>query len=74
MAMQAELEALRAKNAVLQEDLESAKASGEGEFRDMNLEQLREFITAHTGHAPIGTANRKTLVRMAMEARPEKVA
>jgi hypothetical protein len=74
MAMQAELEALRAKNAVLQEDLEAAKASGEGEFRDMNLEQLREFITAHTGHAPIGTANRKTLVRMAMEARPEKVA
>jgi hypothetical protein len=40
----------------------------------MNLDQLREFITANTGHAPIGTANRKTLVRMAMEARPEKVA
>jgi hypothetical protein len=73
LQMQAELEALRAKNMVLQEDLEAAKALG-GEFEAMSLEQLRDYIAANTGHVPAGTLNRKTLVRMCMEARPEKVA
>jgi hypothetical protein len=75
LQLQAELDALKAQNAVLIEDLEAAKNNvNEGEFRDMSLEQLREFITANTGHAPVGTLNRKSLVRMAQAARPEKVA
>jgi hypothetical protein len=72
--MLAEIEALRAKNAVLQEDLEAARLRPEGEFEGMDLDQLRAFITANTGHAPVGTLNRKALVRMAMDTRPEKAA
>jgi hypothetical protein len=72
--MQAELEALRAKNAVLEEDLEAVRNKPDGEFEAMTLEQLRDFITANTGHAPAGTLNRKTLTRMAMDTRPEKAA
>jgi hypothetical protein len=75
MQMQAELEALRAKNAVLMEDLEASKSRGvDAEFREMTNEQLRDYVTAHTGHAPVGSANRKTLERMCMEARPEQAA
>jgi hypothetical protein len=75
LQLQAELDALKAQNAVLMEDLEAAKSSAsEGEFKDMSLEQIREFITTSTGHAPVGTLNRKSLIRMAMAARPEKVA
>jgi hypothetical protein len=73
LQMQAELEALRAKNAVLEEDLAAAKA-GDGEFDAMSLEQLRDYITVNTGHPPVGSANRKTLLRMAAEARPDKAA
>ena len=71
----AELEAVRARNAVLEEDIEALKKSGgEGPFRDMTEEQIREFITTHAGSAPVGNLNRKTLVRMAMDARPSKAA
>ena len=71
----AELEAMRARMAVLEEDNEALKKSGgEGPFRDMTEEQIREYITTNTGHAPTGTLNRKTLVRMAMDARPSKAA
>jgi hypothetical protein len=74
--MVAELEALRARNAILEEDLVAKKTreSEEGEFASMTLDQIREFITTNTGMAPQGNCNRKTLVRMAMECRPEKVA
>jgi hypothetical protein len=75
LQLQAELEALKAKNAVLMEDLEASRANRvDGEFRDMSNDQLREYITANTGHAPVGNLNRKALERMASEARPEKVA
>jgi hypothetical protein len=75
LQLQAELEALRAKNAVLQEDLEAAKANRiDAEFEGMSLDQLREYITANTGHAPHGSYQRKQLMRMAMDARPEKAA
>jgi hypothetical protein len=77
MQLQKELETLRARNAVLEEDAAAAQATEakiKGEFEDMELEQLREFITVNTGHAPHGSLNRKTLIRMAMEARPDKVA
>lgn len=71
----AELEALRAKNAVLEEDLAAANANKvDTEFETMTLEQLRDYITANTGHAPHGSYNRKVLLRMAMDARPEKAA
>ena len=74
--MMAELEALRARNTILEEDLGLKKQqdSEEGEFAGMSLEQLREFITVHTGQAPMGSCNRKTLIRMAQDARPNKVA
>jgi hypothetical protein len=70
-----ELEALRARNAILEEDAVAKKAreAEEGErnadeFDGMTLDQLREFVTANTGHAPHGSLNRKTLTRMAREA------
>jgi hypothetical protein len=75
LALQAELEALRAKNAVLQEDLEAAKSNRvDAEFETMTLDQLRDYIAANTGHAPHGAIQRKQLLRMAMDARPEKAA
>jgi hypothetical protein len=75
LQLQAELEALRARNAILEEDNEALKLNGaEGEFEAMTLEQLRAFIKANTGHEPAGQLNRKTLLRMAMDTRPEKVA
>jgi hypothetical protein len=75
--MLAELEALRARNAVLEDDnnaLKSAKARAEKEFDGMSDDGLRDYITANTGKAPHGTLPRKTLLRMAMEAAPEKAA
>jgi hypothetical protein len=73
----AELEALRARNEMLEEDLKLLKerASSDDEFDGMTLEQLRDFIATNTGHPVQGAGlNRKTLVRMAQEARPSKVA
>jgi hypothetical protein len=75
--MLAELEVLRARNAVLEEDmtlLKTAKARAEAEFDSMSDEQLRDYITANTGSAPQGTLPRKSLKRMAMEAAPSKAA
>lgn len=79
LKMQAELEALRARNTILEEDAKLLKQvadsrKGDDEFDAMSLEQLREFITTNTGKAPMGSSNRKTLVRMAMECRPDKAA
>ena len=71
----AELEALRARNAVLEEDNEALKRTGgEGPFKDMTEEQIRAYITTHAGSAPVGALNRKTLVRMAESVRPDKAA
>jgi hypothetical protein len=73
--MQTELEALKARNAMLEQDVETLKNSRiDPEFQDMTAEQLRDYVTAQTGHAPHGTANRKTLLQMAMTCRPDKVA
>jgi hypothetical protein len=73
--LMAELEAMRARNMALEEDNEALKKTGgEGQFKDMDLEQIREYITAHTGQAPVGSLNRKALVRMALDARPDKAA
>jgi hypothetical protein len=75
--MLAELEALRARNAVLEEDviaIKSKREVDEAEFEPMTIEQLREYITTNTGRGVIGQPSRKNLVRMAMECRPERVA
>ena len=69
--MAAELETLRARNVVLEEDNQRLAATSEGEFADMSLEQIRAYITTHTGHPPLGTLNRKMLVRLAKEATPK---
>jgi hypothetical protein len=75
--MEVELEALRTRNVLLEEDnamLRSLKAKAEAEFAEMSDTQLKEFIAAHTGHTPLGNPNRKTLIRMAIEARPGHTA
>lgn len=73
----AELEAMRAKNMALEQDLaatrKAAEAAGE-QFDEMTVEQLREYIRVNTGHEPQGQPNRRSLTRMALEARPSKVA
>jgi hypothetical protein len=81
LQMLAELEAMKARNAVLEEDVkilaERAKeksARDDAEFDRMSLPELRDYITTQTGQAPVGSLNRKTLLRMASEARPDKAA
>jgi hypothetical protein len=77
MQLQAELEALRARNQVLEEDNEALKqrtAAVEAQFEDMTEDQIRKYIQTYTGHPPQGNLPRKTLVRMAMDARPNKAA
>lgn len=77
LQMAAELEALRARNTVLEEDakLKASRATGgktsEDEYDEMTSEQLRDYIATHTGQVPIGNPNHKTLKRMAAEARPK---
>jgi hypothetical protein len=76
--MQAELEALRASNQVMAEDLAALKnkagAVPTDEFDGMDLAQLREYITSNTGQAPLGALNTKTLRRMARDCQPEKAS
>lgn len=71
LAALAELETLKARNAVLEEDMQVLKALHENTdntFDGMSLDQLREFIKAQTGHEPHGANSRKTLERMARDA------
>ena len=75
--MAAELDAMRAKNMALEQDLEAARKAAElagDQFDEMTSDQLREYIKVNTGHEPQGNPNRKTLTRMAIEARPSKAA
>ena len=80
-AVLAELEGLRAKNQVLETDIEVLKqgtiiqvpppavttAAG-SMFEEMSEGQITEWITSHQdGHAPKGRLNKKTLVQMAEE-------
>ena len=74
MQLQAELETLRARNAMLEEDARIIKASESAEFKEMSMDQLREYITAHSGKEPLGNLNRASLIRMAEMCRPDKVA
>jgi hypothetical protein len=73
--MAAELEALRARNELLEADVKLMKdrkeeAAADDDFDGMSLDQLREYITANSGQAPKGTPNRKTLMRMARQCAP----
>jgi hypothetical protein len=73
--LQARLEAAEARNLVLEQDvaaLQHKKATAEAQFDAMTDVELREFIKANTGSAVIGQPAHKTLVRMAMDARPEQ--
>ena len=75
--MAAELDAMRAKNMALEQDLEAARKAAElagDQFDEMTSDQLREYIKVNTGHEPQGNPNRKTLTRMAIEAKPSKAA
>jgi len=72
-AMMAELEALKARNEILEEDQKHIKAkmtelSSKDGLEEMTLEGMREYITSTTGHAPHGSLGRKTLLRMAQDA------
>ena len=67
-ALLAEVEALKARNAILEEDAKARQSESDDPFENMTLDMLRDFIKTNTGHAPHGSLNRKTLVRMATEA------
>lgn len=78
LQLKSELEQMRARNAVLEEDLKAARerapsAEPQDEFEDMSMQQLRDMVTNVTGHAPYGNLNRKTLARMIKDHR-EKAA
>lgn len=67
--LEAELETLRARNQVLEEDakLLASDKTPDARFDGMTDDQLREHIEAITGKTPKGNLPRKTLLRMAME-------
>lgn len=75
--LQAELDALRARNQVLEDDVEALKVratTAEAEFEGMTDEALRKYIQSNSGHPPQGNLPRKMLITMAMTARPARVA
>jgi hypothetical protein len=81
LQLMAELEALKARNVILEEDFKAArdqkgaaKTPAVSAFNDMTTEQLKQFVATNTGVTPQGNLARKTLVRMAEEASPDKVA
>ena len=82
LQMAAELEALRARNAVLEGDakLKAERAAEQGtpsaqtDYDDMTAEQLREYITAHTGIPPTGTLSHKSLKHLAQGIAKPKAA
>ena len=83
--MLAELEALRTRNAVLEGDAKikaeraaaapaAPAALAEIDYDDMTLEQLREYITAHTGIPPTGSLSHKSLKHLAQGIAKSKAA
>ena len=61
-----EVSATGAPTTQMVEELAALKAR-DGQFKDMTDEQIRDFIKEQTGHAPQGSLNRKTLVRIALD-------
>jgi hypothetical protein len=80
MQLQAELEALRARNEALEEDARAmaaklaAEGSGDEMLDAMTDAQLKDWIHAQTGNRPVGNPVRKTLLRIAMEVRSNRAA
>ena len=79
----AELDALRARNSLLEEDNKHLKTlhpptepsvGPDQSFEDMSLPQLRDFIAQNSGFPPQGNISRKTLIRMAKDLATEKAA
>ena len=74
MQLKAELDALRARNEVLENDARIIKAKEQAiervdtTYDEMTNEQIRDLVASSTGHAPQGALGRKTLIRMANEA------
>lgn len=67
----AEVEALRARNQVLEADFEAVKAKKPDEeatpFDEMSNGQIKDWITKESGQRPLGNPSRKTLLSMANE-------
>jgi hypothetical protein len=79
MQIQAELEALKARNQMLEDDnkalaAKAAETCGDDLLDAMSDLQLKDFITTNAGSRPLGNPKRATLLRMAMDARPTKAA
>jgi len=80
LQMAAELEASRARIAMLEEDarlkaLRHPEAPpAKIDFDDMTVEQIREYITTHTGIPPTGSLSHKTLKTLAADIKPSKAA
>ena len=78
--MQAELEVLRAKNQVMEEDLAALKAKPAvsfepaDEFDGMNAEQLREYVTSHTGMRAEGRDQSQDAAADGARGSPEKAS
>jgi len=82
--MVANMEAMKAKLQVMEDDnkamaermaaMKAAQPKGPDtpNFSDMNPQQLRDYITARTGHIPHGSLNPTVLRRMAAEATPKQ--
>ena len=68
--LEAELEMVRARNEILEEDnklIPKADTPQPSEYDNMSDAQLREHIRSLTGVSPKGNPSRKTLIRMAQE-------
>jgi hypothetical protein len=82
--MHAELEALKARNQMLEDDNKAmaalaakaaaAEATGDELLDGMTDSQLKDYIGTNTGTRPQGNPARRTLLRMALDARPGKAA
>jgi hypothetical protein len=82
--LMAELEAMKAHAAVLEDDNAALKqqqhAKEEREYEgdgnelldSMSNEQLKDLIATGTGNRPVGNPSRKSLLRMAQDARPDQ--
>jgi hypothetical protein len=68
--LQAEMEALRARLSVFEEDKAAAKnirESREARFEAMSNEQIREFLKENSGHSPVGNVSKQNLIKLALE-------
>jgi len=77
IAKDTELEALRARLAVVEQDNELLKQRHTllaNEFENMTSDEICAYIKTHTGVAPVGQVPHKNLIRMAIEATPHKAA